>query len=219
MLDKLRVCIICNYYSQNGRLNPNEYMNHPEICSLKCEHLDTVISDVLAHSQPNNVSSNLERQSSTNNVATSNYIKLLNDENDQEQNDLSENESIEKFMLKEDLSQNDYLSQLSKQFNIKICVGNVSKYLNKTNNKQSQEVSTSGAGSLLNQKSNQNLLMNEDDVTKASIESSQYNQELITHKWMIYIRSPNCHKLENYIKKVVFYLHFSYKPYDMIEIK
>ena len=219
MLDKLRVCIICNYYSQNGRLNPSEYMNHPEICNLKCEHLDTVISDVLANSQLKNASSNLERQSSANNMATSNYIKLSNDENDLEQKDLSENESIENFMLKEDLSQSDYLSQLSKQFNIKICVGNVSKYLNNANKKQSQEVSTSGAGSLLNQKSNQNLLMNEDDVTKTSIESSQYNQELITHKWMIYIRSPNCHKLESYIKKVVFYLHFSYKPYDMIEIK
>ena len=217
MLDKLRVCIICNYYSQNGRLNPSEYMNHPEICNLKCEHLDTVISDALSHSKSKNVSSNLERQNLTSNMMTSNYLKLLN-ENDLEQKDLSENESIEKFILKEDLSQSDYLSQLSKQFNVKICVGNVSKYLNNANSKQ-QESPSCGAGSLLSQKLNQTLMMNEDEVTKASIESSQYNQDLITHKWMIYIRSPNCHKLENYIKKVVFFLHFSYKPYDMVEIK
>ncbi len=213
MLDKLRVCIICNFYSQNGRLNPSEYMNHPEICNLKCEHLDAVISDVISHTQARLLPNNSDQKKSTASNLTTNSEKILSEN----ELDFSENESIEKFILKEDLNHSEYLSQLNKQFNVKICVGNVSKYLNNTQNSQTE--SKSATGSLLNQKSNQALIMNEDDVTKAAIESSQYNQDLITHKWMIYIRSPNCQKLENYIKKVVFYLHFSYKPYDLIEIK
>lgn len=79
-----------------------------------------------------------------------------------------------------------------KQFNVSLSVGNVSKYL----------------------KASTGQTMSED-----SIESSQYNQDLITHKWMIYIRSSNCPKLESYIKKVIFYLHSSYKPYDVVEVK
>lgn len=50
----------------------------------------------------------------------------------------------------------------------------------------------------------------------------QQNQNLdpqITHKWMCYLRSENCKNIENYIKKVVFYLHPSYKPNDIIELK
>ena len=85
---------------------------------------------------------------------------------------------------------------LNKQFNIKISVGNVSKYLRHD---------SSGA--------------NVNREASLQAESSQYNQDLITHKWMIYIRSPNCLRLDNYIKKVIFYLHSSYKPYDIVEVK
>ena len=170
MLDKLRVCIICNYYSSSGRLNLNEYINHPEIRKLKCEHLDAAINH--------------------NSRQDSNLIK----EETQTENDIP----------KEDLNQLE-TSSFTKQFNVKVCVGNVSKYLN--NEKSSQKLS-------------QSLAMSEgDDSVKSTVESSQYNKDLITHKWMIYLRSPNCAKLENYIKKVVFYLHFSYKPYDVVEVR
>jgi hypothetical protein len=82
-----------------------------------------------------------------------------------------------------------------KQFILNLSVGNVSKYLKSSSAQISSEQDENG------------------------IESSQYNQDLITHKWMIYIRSANCPKLESYIKKVVFYLHSSYKPYDVVEVK
>ncbi len=94
-------------------------------------------------------------------------------------------------------------AQLSK---IRIFVGNVSKSLN-TNNSQ------------IKQKASQINSINEDESISCSIKSSQYNQDLITHKWMVYIRTPNCSRIESYIKKVVFYLHFSYKPYDVVEVK
>ena len=162
MLDKLRVCIICNYYSSSGRLNLNEYINHPEIRKLKCEHLDAAISHT-------------SRQDSS----------LIKEETQTDDN-----------VPKEDLNQLE-TSSFTKQFNVKVCVGNVSKYLN--NEKSSQKLSQS--------------------LAKSTVESSQYNKDLITHKWMIYLRSPNCAKLEAYIKKVVFYLHFSYKPYDVVEVR
>lgn len=158
MLDKLRVCIVCNFYSSNGRIPLNDYINHPAVANLKCEHLDAAI----------------EHSKSLSNFGRQNFNSLLNSGKD-EPNDA------------------DRLNQLNQQFDVKIWVGNVSKYLN---NKQ-----------------------NEANTSHECIESSQYNQDLITHKWMIYIRSPNCLKLDNYIKKVIFYLHPSYKPYDMVEIK
>ena len=91
---------------------------------------------------------------------------------------------------------NERLQSNYKQFDINLSVGNVSKYL--------KSVSTI----------NDNIQQDE-----TSLESSQYNQDLITHKWMMYLRSSNCPKLENYIKKVIFYLHSSYKPYDVVEVK
>jgi hypothetical protein len=99
---------------------------------------------------------------------------------------------------------NDYsdkFQQVYKQFSLNLSVGNVSKYL------KASSSSTPGTSTENSQLDDSNL------------ESSQYNQDLITHKWMIFIRSSNCPKLENYIKKVVFYLHSSYKPYDVVEVK
>lgn len=82
----------------------------------------------------------------------------------------------------------------SKQYPIRICVGNVSKYLNQNRPQRMQQHLDSSS-------------------------QSQYNNDLITHKWMTYLRASNCKNLENYVKKVVFYLHPSYKPYDIIEVK
>ena len=210
MLDKLRVCIICNYYSQNGRLNSNEYMNHPAVCNLKCEHLDSVIGEAIAHRQSRSFR-NIANGPIKHGIGDDSK-PLSESENEFEPTkSFSEMDSGEKILLKEDLNHNEYLNHFQEQFSLKICVGNVSKSLSCANGKH--------FASLLNTKSNQALLASEDDSVENSVESSQYNQDLITHKWMIYIRSPNCAKLENYIKKVVFYLHFSYKPYDLVEVK
>lgn len=41
-----------------------------------------------------------------------------------------------------------------------------------------------------------------------------------THKWMIYVRgSKEAPNVSHFIKKVVFYLHPSYKPCDVIEVE
>ncbi|CAF0710070.1 unnamed protein product [Brachionus calyciflorus] len=162
MLDKLRVCIVCNFYSSNGRIPLNEYINHPAIAILKCEHLEAAI-------EQSKSLSNLTTQNSSNNVAGMKDNQIDDD-------------------------QIKALNQQNQQFDVKICVGNVSKYLKNKKNDTTN--------------SNQECT-----------ESSQYNQDLITHKWMIYLRSPNCSKLDNYIKKVIFYLHSSYKPYDVVEVK
>ena len=82
----------------------------------------------------------------------------------------------------------------SKQYPIRICVGNVSKYLNENRPQRIQ-------------------------LRLDSSSQSQYNSDLITHKWMTYVRAANCKNLENYVKKIVFYMHASYKPYDIVEVK
>jgi hypothetical protein len=79
----------------------------------------------------------------------------------------------------------------SKLFTIKICIGNVSKYLNL------------------------NKPQNEHNLNQTSI----YDDNLISHKWMVYVRSSNCKNFDLYIKKVVFHLHQSYKPNDIVEIR
>lgn len=41
-----------------------------------------------------------------------------------------------------------------------------------------------------------------------------------THKWMMYVRGPKeTPNVSHFIKKVVFYLHPSYKPCDVIELE
>lgn len=41
-----------------------------------------------------------------------------------------------------------------------------------------------------------------------------------THKWMVYVRgSKEAPDLSHLIEKVVFYLHPSYKPHDMVEVR
>lgn len=171
MLDKLRACIICNYYSLNGRLTQNEYLNHPAIKNLKCEHLEMAIGQ--AKSSADNY-----------NNANNQYSNTNNDSNNDDINS-------SKVFKSNTNAQIGY----TQQYDIKICVGNVSKYL----------ATSSVAKEYLEQ--------------LKTLDSSQYNQDLITHKWMVYIRSPDCVKLDNYIKKVLFFLHSSYKPYDIVEVK
>lgn len=41
-----------------------------------------------------------------------------------------------------------------------------------------------------------------------------------THKWMVYVRGPKeAPDLSHLIEKVVFYLHPSYKPHDIVEVR
>lgn len=41
-----------------------------------------------------------------------------------------------------------------------------------------------------------------------------------THKWMMYLRTPNgCDNINTFVDKALFYLHHSYKPNDVIEIR
>lgn len=186
MLDKLRVCIICNFYSLNGRLAVSEYANHPAISELKCEHIDAAI----CHSR------HLPSEA-TENDQTFNYQSLLDSK---------------------EANNNSYINNhinYTQQYEIKICVGNVSKYLTKTLPPKTSLTNNS------NSNSNNNCppRIGQIDQIANSADSSQYNQDLITHKWMVYIRSPNCSKLDNYIKKVIFYLHPSYKPHDTVQVK
>jgi transcription initiation factor IIF auxiliary subunit len=194
MLDKLRVCVICNYYSLNGKLNLNEYIDHPVISSLKCEHLEMAIQQGLSEKM-SMVNEVLAKQQTNRSNSIDSSVQLHN---------LKRCEDEESSMNKLHQLERQIIMENYQQFNVKLFVGNVSKSLN---------TSTSNAAS----RTEQILLLNEQGETV--IESSQYNQELITHKWMIYIRSPNCAKLSNYIRKVIFYLHFSYKPYDVVEVR
>lgn len=160
MLDKLRVCIICNFYSQNGRLAHPEYMNHPAIKSLKCEHLEMAIGHARS----------LVDTSNTSNQGITGTLEY------RVENDFSTNESSNfESKLDNQSSNSNYIQQ----YDVKICIGNVSKFVNETSS----------------------------------------NSEPPTYKWMVYIRSPQCNRLESYIKKVIFFLHSSYKPNDIVEIK
>lgn len=41
-----------------------------------------------------------------------------------------------------------------------------------------------------------------------------------THKWMVYVRgSKEEPRIDHYIKKVWFFLHPSYRPNDLVEVR
>ncbi|EEZ97471.1 YEATS domain-containing protein 2 [Tribolium castaneum] len=43
--------------------------------------------------------------------------------------------------------------------------------------------------------------------------------DLLTHKWMVYVRGPkDTPDVSHFVDKVVFYLHPSYKPHDVVEV-
>jgi hypothetical protein len=153
MLDKLRALVLCRYYSLNGSLKQQQFINHPSLLEYKREKLDQEIK------MPK--------------------LLLLNETSTATNSDV-------KFLEKQELNnQNE-----SKLYQIRVCVGNVSKYLNL--NKPQKEHS----------------------LNQASI----YDDNIISHKWMCYVRADNCKNIDNYIKKVVFHLHQSYKPNDIVEI-
>jgi hypothetical protein len=172
MLDKLRVCIICSYYSQSGRLTQAEYINHPAIKALKCEHLDMAIAHAKSIESENvalgNKDSNGFFNSSSLNESTNQTTTTIESMNSSDINSVQ--------------------MSYTQQYEVKICVGNVSKYI--------VGESSSSTEALLSQ-----------------------GLKPPTHKWMVYIRSPQCARLEAYIKKVIYFLHSSYKPNDIVEIK
>ena len=143
---------------------------------MKCEHIDAALNH---YNQQNTSSSNNFEETRPNSAVRTDTPVV----------DYNNNYQSQEICLPNLATQN-------KQYDLKISVGNVSKYLKST--------------------SIPSFSLNDND---SNIEPSQYNQDLITHKWMIYIRSANCKKLEGYIKKVIFYLHSSYKPYDIVEVK
>ena len=50
--------------------------------------------------------------------------------------------------------------------------------------------------------------------------TSDSTEDCSTHKWMVYVRGPkDSPDLSHIVQKVVFYLHPSYKPNDVIEVR
>lgn len=44
--------------------------------------------------------------------------------------------------------------------------------------------------------------------------------DILTHKWMVYVRGPKDKPdVSHFIDKVVYYLHPSYKPHDVVEVR
>jgi hypothetical protein len=44
-------------------------------------------------------------------------------------------------------------------------------------------------------------------------------EDILTHKWMVYVRGPKeAPDVSHFIDKVVYYLHPSYKPHDVVEV-
>lgn len=44
--------------------------------------------------------------------------------------------------------------------------------------------------------------------------------DALTHKWLVYVRGPkDAPDVSHFVEKVVFYLHPSYKPHDVVEVR
>lgn len=49
---------------------------------------------------------------------------------------------------------------------------------------------------------------------------ADFRDDASTHKWMIYVRGPpDAPDVSDFVERVRFFLHSSYKPHDVIEIK
>ncbi|XP_007486019.2 YEATS domain-containing protein 2 isoform X6 [Monodelphis domestica] len=200
MMDKLRACIVANYYASAGLFKASEgsktcdtmVFNHPAIKKFL--------------ESPSRSSSPANQRSETPSV---NY---------------SESDSLSQH--------NDFLSDKDNSSNL-----DLEERL--SNNVESQRPGRNtgrdpGGGASSRKANQQNSDLTSEDVSRLFVKKtivvgnvSKYippdkreENDQSTHKWMVYVRGSRREpSINHFVKKVWFFLHPSYKPNDLVEVR
>ncbi|XP_071607642.1 YEATS domain-containing protein 2 isoform X1 [Heliangelus exortis] len=198
MMDKLRACIVANYYASASLLKAGEGARSCDVTILNHPSIKKFLESPSRSSSPAN-------QGSDTPSANHSESDSLSQHND--------------FLLDKDNGNLDAEEQLA----------------NSLDQRQSRSTGRGSSGVSSSQKPGQrNAGLPQDETSRLYVKKtivvgnvSKYirpdkreENDQSTHKWMVYVRGSRREpSINHFVKKVWFFLHPSYKPNDLVEVR
>ncbi|XP_025892144.1 YEATS domain-containing protein 2 isoform X5 [Nothoprocta perdicaria] len=198
MMDKLRACIVANYYASAGLLKAGEGTRSCDATILNHPSIKKFLESPSRSSSPAN-------QGSDTPFANHSESDSLSQHND--------------FLLDKDNGNLDGEERLA----------------NSLDQRQSRNTGRESSGVSNSQKAGQrNAGLSNDETSRLYVKKtivvgnvSKYippdkreENDQSTHKWMVYVRGSRREpSINHFVKKVWFFLHPSYKPNDLVEVR
>ncbi|XP_071422090.1 YEATS domain-containing protein 2 isoform X5 [Pithys albifrons albifrons] len=198
MMDKLRACIVANYYASAGLLKAGEGTRSCDTTILNHPSIKKFLESPSRSSSPAN-------QGSDTPSANHSESDSLSQHND--------------FLLDKDSGNLDTEERLA----------------NSLDQRQSRNAGRDSSGVSSSQKPGQrNAGLSNDETSRLYVKKtivvgnvSKYippdkreENDQSTHKWMVYVRGSRREpSINHFVKKVWFFLHPSYKPNDLVEVR
>ncbi|XP_074446979.1 YEATS domain-containing protein 2 isoform X4 [Larus michahellis] len=198
MMDKLRACIVANYYASAGLLKAGEGTRSCDATILNHPSIKKFLESPSRSSSPAN-------QGSDTPSANHSESDSLSQHND--------------FLLEKDNGNLDADERLT----------------NSLDQRQSRNTGRDSSGVSSSQKPGQrNAGLSNDETSRLYVKKtivvgnvSKYippdkreENDQSTHKWMVYVRGSRREpSINHFVKKVWFFLHPSYKPNDLVEVR
>ncbi|XP_027597049.2 YEATS domain-containing protein 2 isoform X7 [Pipra filicauda] len=198
MMDKLRACIVANYYASAGLLKAGEGTRSCDATILNHPSIKKFLESPSRSSSPAN-------QGSDTPSANHSESDSLSQHND--------------FLLDKDNGNLDAEERLA----------------NSLDQRQSRNAGRDSSGVSSSQKPGQrNAGLSNDETSRLYVKKtivvgnvSKYippdkreENDQSTHKWMVYVRGSRREpSINHFVKKVWFFLHPSYKPNDLVEVR
>ncbi|XP_072789314.1 YEATS domain-containing protein 2 isoform X6 [Taeniopygia guttata] len=198
MMDKLRACIVANYYASAGLLKAGEGTRSCDATILNHPSIKKFLESPSRSSSPAN-------QGSDTPSANHSESDSLSQHND--------------FLLDKDNGSLDAEERLT----------------NSLDQRQSRNAGRDSSGVSSSQKPGQrNAGLSNDETSRLYVKKtivvgnvSKYippdkreENDQSTHKWMVYVRGSRREpSINHFVKKVWFFLHPSYKPNDLVEVR
>eukprot|EP00076_Gallus_gallus_P013987 XP_015132663.1 YEATS domain-containing protein 2 isoform X5 [Gallus gallus] len=198
MMDKLRACIVANYYASAGLLKPGEGTRSCDATILNHPSIKKFLESPSRSSSP-------AHQGSDAPSANHSESDSLSQHND--------------FFLDKDSGSLDADERLA----------------NSLDQRQSRSAGRDSLGVSSSQKTGQrNAGLSNDETSRLYVKKtivvgnvSKYippdkreENDQSTHKWMVYVRGSRREpSINHFVKKVWFFLHPSYKPNDLVEVR
>ncbi|XP_039929878.1 YEATS domain-containing protein 2 isoform X2 [Hirundo rustica] len=198
MMDKLRACIVANYYASAGLLKAGEGTRSCDATILNHPSIKKFLESPSRSSSPAN-------QGSDTPSANHSESDSLSQHND--------------FLLDKDNGNSDADERLT----------------NSLDQRQSRNAGRDSSGVSSSQKPGQrNAGLSNDETSRLYVKKtivvgnvSKYippdkreENDQSTHKWMVYVRGSRREpSINHFVKKVWFFLHPSYKPNDLVEVR
>ncbi|XP_048810685.1 YEATS domain-containing protein 2 isoform X6 [Lagopus muta] len=198
MMDKLRACIVANYYASAGLLKPGEGTRSCDATILNHPSIKKFLESPSRSSSPAHQGSDVPSA----NHSESDSLSQHND-----------------FFLDKDSGSLDADERLA----------------NSLDQRQSRSAGRDSLGVSSSQKPGQrNAGLSNDETSRLYVKKtivvgnvSKYippdkreENDQSTHKWMVYVRGSRREpSINHFVKKVWFFLHPSYKPNDLVEVR